>query len=107
MEKQVSILRQLYSLVDRGDIMLTPVLIASALQLLHPTMSKALHTRSTYETNPLRRVLRTVAFIFIMIRSNSSERQQVISWLQKLHRSIPLFVFETNVLVFTMPTYGL
>ncbi|VUC31915.1 unnamed protein product [Clonostachys rosea] len=98
---------ELHSLFDRGDIMLASVLVASSLQLLHPTMSEVLHAHSTYKSNPWRRVIRTMAFIFIMIRSNSSERQQVISWLQKLHRPIPLFVFETNVLVFATFAYGL
>ncbi|KAK6535428.1 hypothetical protein TWF694_001888 [Orbilia ellipsospora] len=42
-----------------------------------------------------------------MIRSSSTERQQVIKWLQKLHCNIPIFVFETNVLVFATFAYGL
>jgi short-chain Z-isoprenyl diphosphate synthase len=98
---------ELHALFDRGDVMLSAVLIASSLQLSHPELSKVLKAHSTYKTDPWRRIIRTMAFIYIMIRSNSSERQQVISWLQKLHSSIPMFVFETNVLVFATFAYGL
>ncbi|KAK6529286.1 hypothetical protein TWF281_008463 [Arthrobotrys megalospora] len=48
-----------------------------------------------------------MTFMFIMIRSNSTERRQVITWLQQLHRGIPLFVFENNVLVFATFAYAL
>ncbi|KAH7006936.1 hypothetical protein EDB80DRAFT_518389, partial [Ilyonectria destructans] len=91
---------KLHALFDRGDIMLSAVLVASSLQLSHPELSKVINAHSTYKTDPWRRLVRTVTFISIMIRSKSSERRQVINWLQKLHRPIPLFVFETNVIVF-------
>ncbi|KAH8680409.1 hypothetical protein BGZ61DRAFT_535469 [Ilyonectria robusta] len=90
----------LHALFDRGDIMVSAVLVASSLQLSHPELSKVIKAHSTYKTDPWRRLVRTVTFISIMIRSKSSQRRQVINWLQKLHRSIPLFVFETNVVVF-------
>ncbi|EPS45067.1 hypothetical protein H072_1052 [Dactylellina haptotyla CBS 200.50] len=87
--------------------MVAAVFIASALQLSHPEMAKALKAHSTYKSDPWRRIIRTLGFIYIVIRSNSSERQQVIKWLQKLHRNIPLFVFENNVLVFATFVYGM
>lgn len=96
-----------HALFDRGDIMVSAIFIASTLQLSHPALSKVIKAHSTYRTDPWRRTVRTVAFIYIMIRSKSSERQQVIAWLQKLHGSIPLFVFETNLLVFATFAYGL
>lgn len=98
---------ELHALFDRGDIMLSSVLVASTLQLSHPQLSKAIKAHSTYKSDIWRRTIRTLAFIYIMIRSDSSEREQVVAWLQKLHRSIPLFVFETNVLVFATFAYGL
>ena len=87
--------------------MLSTVFIASSLQLSHPELAKALKAHSTYMSDPWRRIIRTTSFIYIMIRASSSERQVVIKWLQKLHRAIPLFVFETNVLVFATFAYGL
>ncbi|KAK6335222.1 hypothetical protein TWF718_010658 [Orbilia javanica] len=48
-----------------------------------------------------------MAFMFIIIRSNSAERKQVIEWLRNLHRGIPLYDFENNVLVFATFAYGL
>ncbi|KAF3914269.1 hypothetical protein AA313_de0209043 [Arthrobotrys entomopaga] len=87
--------------------MLSAIFIASDLQLSHPEMAKVLKAHSTFKSDPWRRVIRTFTFIYIMIRSSSSERQQVIKWLQKLHRNIPVFVFETNVLVFATFAYGL
>ncbi|KAH6889867.1 putative undecaprenyl diphosphate synthase-domain-containing protein [Thelonectria olida] len=98
---------ELHALFDRGDVMLSAVLIASSIQLSHPELFKVLKAHSTYKTDPWRRIIRTMAFIYIMIRSNSSERQQVITWLQKLHSTIPMFVFENNVLVFATFAYGL
>lgn len=98
---------ELHALFDRGDIMVASVLIASTLQLSHPQLSKAIKAHSTYKSDMWRRTIRTLAFIYIMIRSDSNEREQVIAWLQNLHRSIPLFVFETNVLVFATFAYGL
>lgn len=98
---------ELHALFDRGDIMLSTILIASTLQLSYPKLSKALQAHSTYKNDPWRRLIRTTAFIYIMIRANSSERQFVITWLRKLHGSIPLFAFETNVLVFATFAYGL
>ncbi|EGX45687.1 hypothetical protein AOL_s00140g3 [Orbilia oligospora ATCC 24927] len=92
---------ELHSLYDRGDIMLSAVLIASSLQLSHHGMSKAIEAHSTYKSDPWRRLTRTLAFIYIMVRSNKgAERQQVVRWLQNIHRNIPLFEFETNVFVF-------
>ncbi|KAK6510434.1 hypothetical protein TWF506_009541 [Arthrobotrys conoides] len=87
--------------------MLASVFIASNLQLSHPLLSKAINAHSSYKTDPWRRIIRTIAFMFIIIRSNSTERKQVIAWLQKLHRGIPLFNFENNVLVFSTFAYGL
>ncbi|KAF3930085.1 hypothetical protein ABW19_dt0205276 [Dactylella cylindrospora] len=98
---------ELHALFDRGDVMLSSIFIASTLQISHPEMSKALKVHSTYKSDAWRRIIRTMTFIYIMIRSNSAERQQVIQWLQTLHRSIPLFVFETNVMVFATFAYGL
>ena len=98
---------ELHALFDRGDVMLSTVLIASSLQLSHPGLAKILKAHSTYKTDPWRRMIRTTTFIYIMIRATLTERQAVILWLQKLHRPIPLFVFETNVLVFTTFAYGL
>ncbi|KAF3903275.1 hypothetical protein ABW20_dc0109063 [Dactylellina cionopaga] len=87
--------------------MLSTVFIASTLQLSHPKLAKALKAHSTYKSDTWRRLIRTTTFIYIMIRSNSSERQQVIKWLQKLHRSMPIFVFENNVMVFATFAWGL
>ncbi|KAF3125622.1 hypothetical protein TWF569_000732 [Orbilia oligospora] len=98
---------ELHALFDRGDIMLSSVFIASNLQLSHPELSKFLYAHSSYYTDPWRRIIRTMTFMFIMIRSNSKERKQVIEWLQKLHRGIPFFNFENNVLVFSTFAYGL
>lgn len=100
-------LEKLHALFDRGDIMLSAVLVASSLQLSHPELSKIIKAHSTYKTDPWRRLVRSVTFISIMIRSKSSERRQVINWLQKLHRPIPLFVFETNVMVFATFVYAI
>ena len=98
---------ELHALFDRGDLMLSTVLIASSLQLSHPKLARTLQAHSTFKTDPWRRIIRTTAFIYIMIRASSSERQVVITWLQKLHRPIPMFVFETNVLVFATFAWGL
>ena len=98
---------ELHALFDRGDLMLSTVFIASSLQLSHPEFSKYLKAHSTFKSDPWRRLIRTTAFIYIMIRATSSERQEVIKWLRKLHGSIPLFVFETNVVVFATFAYGL
>ena len=98
---------ELHALFDRGDLMLSTVLIASSLQLSHPELSKALKAHSTYKSDFWRRIIRTTAFIYIMIRATSSERQAVLDWLRKMHRSIPLFVFETNLIVFATFAYGL
>lgn len=98
---------EVHALFDRGDIMLSTVLIASTLQLSHPKLARTLRAHSTYTTDPWRRVIRTTAFIYIMIRASSSEREAVVRWLRRLHKPIPLFVFETNVLVFATFAYGL
>lgn len=87
--------------------MVSAVLVASSLQLSHPEISKVIKAHSTYKTDPWRRLVRTVTFISIMIRSKSSERRQVINWLRKLHGPIPSFVFETNVVVFATFVYAL
>lgn len=100
-------IEELHALFNRGDIMLASVLIASNLQLSHPEMSKTIKAHSTYKTDPWRRIIRTMTFMFIIIRSNSTERKQIIEWLQKLHRGIPLFNFENNILVFATFAYGL
>ncbi|KAK6353813.1 hypothetical protein TWF730_008237 [Orbilia blumenaviensis] len=100
-------IEELHALFDRGDIMLAAVFIASTLQVSHPEIAKTIRAHSTFKTDPWRRIIRTMTFMFIMIRSNSLERKQVIEWLQRLHRGIPLFKFETNVLVFATFAYGL
>ncbi|KAK6511839.1 hypothetical protein TWF481_000745 [Arthrobotrys musiformis] len=100
-------IEELHALFDRGDIMLASIFIASTLQLSHPEISKTLKAHSTYKTDPWRRIIRTMTFMFIMIRSNTAERSQVIEWLRKLHRGIPLFDFENNVTVFATFAYGL
>ncbi|KAF3111670.1 hypothetical protein TWF569_006646 [Orbilia oligospora] len=107
-QNQYHSFEELHSLYDRGDIMLSAVLIASSLQLSHRGMAKAIEAHSTYKSDPWRRLTRTLAFIYIMVRSNKgTERQQAVQWLQKIHHHIPLFEFETNVFVFATFAYAL
>ena len=98
---------EFHALFDRGDIMFSTVIVAACLQLSHPRLSKAIKMHSTYKTDPWRRLIRTMAFIYIMIRATSSERQAVIAWLRRLHGSIPMFKFETNTVVFATFAWGL
>jgi len=98
---------EFHAAFDRGDIMFAATFVAATLQLSHPQISKVLQAHSTYKSDYWRRVVRTVAFIYIMVRSNSSERQQVIAWLQNLHRPIPLFKFEHNVIIFAPFAFAL
>ena len=50
---------ELHALFDRGDLMLSTVLIASSLQFSHPKLAKSLQAHSTYKTDPWRRIIRT------------------------------------------------
>lgn len=92
---------------DRGDIMFAATFVAATLQLSHPEISKALQAHSTFKSDYWRRVIRTVAFIYIIVRANSSERRQIITWLQNLHRPIALFKFENNVIIFATFAFAL
>ncbi|KAM0187043.1 hypothetical protein ACHAPI_011361 [Fusarium lateritium] len=98
---------EFHAAFDRGDIMFAATFIAATLQLSHPQISKVIQAHSTYKSDYWRRVIRTVAFIYIIVRANSSERQQVIAWLQNLHRPIPLFKFENNVIIFATFAFAL
>ena len=98
---------EFHAAFDRGDIMFAATVVAATLQLSHPQISKVLRAHSTYKTDYWRRAVRTVAFVYIIVRSNSSERQQVIAWLQNLHRPIPLFKFENNVIIFATFAFAL
>ncbi|KAM0233125.1 hypothetical protein ACHAP5_010480, partial [Fusarium lateritium] len=98
---------EFHAVFDRGDIMFAATFVAATLQLSHPQISKVIQAHSTYKSDYWRRVIRTVAFIYIIVRANSSERLQVITWLQNLHRPIPLFKFENNVIIFATFAFAL
>ncbi|RBR24275.1 uncharacterized protein FIESC28_02765 [Fusarium coffeatum] len=99
--------QEFHAAFDRGDIMFAATIVAATLQLSHPKISQVLQAHSTYRSDYWRRVIRTVAFIYIVVRSNSSERQQVIAWLQNLHHPISLFKFEHNVIIFATFAFAL
>ncbi|KAH7198895.1 putative undecaprenyl diphosphate synthase-domain-containing protein [Fusarium flagelliforme] len=98
---------EFHAAFDRGDIMFAATLAAATLQLSHPKISKVLQAHSTYKSDYWRRVIRTVAFMYTIVRANSSERQQVIAWLQNLHRPVSIFTFENNVMIFATFAYAL
>ncbi|KAJ4129762.1 hypothetical protein NW768_006731 [Fusarium equiseti] len=98
---------EFHAAFDRGDIMLAATFLAATLQLSHPQISKVLQAHSTYKSDYWRRVIRTVAFIYIIVRANSSERKRIIAWLQTLHRPVPLFKFEFNVIIFATFAFAL
>lgn len=97
----------LHALFDRGDIMLSAMVIASTLQLQHPKIAKIIRAHSTYKNDHWRRLIRTLSFIHIIIRANSAQRTKVLSWLQRLHRNIPLYEFQTNVIILATIAYAL
>ena len=65
------------------------------------SITQYLHEQSLASNHPYH------SFLLHMIRATSSERRVVIDWLQKMHRIILLFVFETNILTFAIFAYGL
>ncbi|KAJ2980008.1 hypothetical protein NQ176_g2908 [Zarea fungicola] len=70
-------------------------------------MSKVLRTHSTFHTDPWRRMIRTLTFVYVTSRSSNVERRAIISWLRNLHRPIALFKFDINCIVFATFAYGL
>ncbi|CAM6103982.1 unnamed protein product [Calypogeia fissa] len=98
---------EIHALFDRGDALMAAVDVATTLQLAHEEVAKVLNTHSTYRADPMRRLVRTMAFIRVAVRSNPDERSQVASWLHKLHRPITPFDFNTNVFILGTIAYGL
>ncbi|CAM6111066.1 unnamed protein product [Calypogeia fissa] len=97
----------IHALFDRGDALMAAVDVATTLQLAHEEVAKVLDAHSYMKANAMRRLVRTLTFIRITVRSNAEERSQVVSWLHQLHRPIKLFEFKTNVFILATIAYGL
>ncbi|CAM6112639.1 unnamed protein product [Calypogeia fissa] len=98
---------EMHALFDRGDALMAAVDVATTLQLAHEEVGKILNTHSTFRADPMRHLVRTMAFIRIAVRSIPEERSQVASWLHKLHRPTTPFDFNTNVFILATIAYGL
>ncbi|CAM6082999.1 unnamed protein product [Calypogeia fissa] len=96
-----------HTLFDRGDALMAAVNVATTLQLAHEEVAKVLDAHSYMKANTMRRLVRTLTFIHITVRSNAEERSQAVSWLHQLHRPIKLFEFKTNVFILATIAYGL
>ncbi|CAM6088982.1 unnamed protein product [Calypogeia fissa] len=105
--KAYSSFEDMHALFDRGDALMAAVVVAITLQLSHEEVAKVLEAHSYVKVNPMRRVIRTLTFILITVRSNSEERSQVVKWLHQLHRPIKLFELKTNVFILATIAYGL
>ncbi|CAM6095431.1 unnamed protein product [Calypogeia fissa] len=105
--KAYSSFEDMHALFDRGDALMAAVGVAITLQLSHEEVGNVLKAHSYVHANPMRRMIRTLTFILITVRSNSKERSQVVKWLHQLHRPIKLFELKTNVFILATIAYGL
>lgn len=110
MEKQVSILRG----TPLSPLPLRPWRhhVDSLFYSIHLAAFASRHVRGFSRAKHIRDEFRASSYTYRGSHLHHDSVQQLretaaISWLQKLHPPIPLFVFEANVLVFITPTYGL
>ncbi|KAL2631233.1 hypothetical protein R1flu_015919 [Riccia fluitans] len=96
----------MHAFFDRGDAMLASALIAVSLQLSDKQVGAFIRAHSTFKTHPWRRIIRTLAFMRMTVRANSAQRSEIIAWLNRIHKNMRLYQFDTNVFILATIAFG-
>lgn len=58
---------------------------AVLLQLYHPLIAAGIRDHSQFQSEPFKRVFRTMLFLEIILNGSSQEKDEIISWLKRIH----------------------
>ena len=73
---------------DRAEVVMISSWCALLLQLHHPLIAAGIRDHSQFQSEPFKRLFRTMLFLEIILNGSSQEKDEIISWLQRIHTPV-------------------
>ncbi|MEI2583101.1 polyprenyl diphosphate synthase [Scytonema sp. PRP1] len=70
---------------NRAEVVMIGGWCAVLLQLYHPLIAAGIRDHSQFQSEPFKRVFRTMLFLEIILNGSSQEKDEIISWLKRIH----------------------